>query len=570
MAGIPHVTAIRTISLFGLSDVRLQFTYDFTYEEAEQRVVNQLSQLGQLPGVGGAGAQQNPPQPQISPWSPIGEVYRYRIVGPPNYSIMDLKTIQDRILEPRFKAVPGVIDVNGFGGKTKIYSVTVDLDRLNYYGQTLPQLLQALNNSNVNVGGQTVNLGEQSAVVRGVALIHSMDDIRNTMVSANSGSPVLVSDIANVTVDFRPRLGVVGQDDQDEIVEGIVLMRRGAQSLPTIRAIEAEVAKINNSSILPPGVQIEGIYDRSGLINLTTSTVLHNLLVGIVLIFVVQFVFLGDLCSAIIVAATIPFALSFAVSIMVLRGDSANLLSVGAIDFGLVVNATVIMVENIFRHLSSGVALRPEQTRRLAEARSAGFPGKLGTILVATQEVNRPIFFSAAIIIAGFLPLFALQGIEGHIFSPMAKTYAYAIAGGLIATFTVSPALSALMLGYRASETETFVMRFLRHIYGPILEFAVANRIVTLGSTAVVVVLAILAARTLGLEFLPHLEEGNLWIRATMPPSVSRSRRAKTMSTACARSSRAFQRLRRSSRSMAGPMTALIRPASSRPSFWRR
>jgi len=221
MAGIPHVTAIRTISLFGLSDVRLQFTYDFTYEEAEQRVINQLTQLGQLPGVGGAGAQQNPPQPQISPWSPIGEVYRYRIVGPPNYSIMDLKTIQDRILEPRFKAVPGVIDVNGFGGKTKIYSVTVDLEKLNYHGLTLSQLLQALNNSNLNVGGQTVNIGEQSAVVRGIALIHSMDDIRNTMVSANLGSPVLVSDVANVTVDFRPRLGVVGQDDDDEIVEGI-------------------------------------------------------------------------------------------------------------------------------------------------------------------------------------------------------------------------------------------------------------------------------------------------------------------------------------------------------------
>src|SRR5271156_52047 len=377
MAGIPHVTAIRTISLFGLSDVRLQFTYDFTYEEAEQRVVNQLSQLGQLPGVGGSGAQQNPPQPQISPWSPIGEIYRYRIVGPPNYSTMDLKTIQDWILQPRFKAVPGVIDVNGFGGKTKIYAVTVDLGKLNYYGLTLPQLLQALNNSNLNVGGQTVNFGEQSAGVRGIALIHSMDDIRNTMVSANNGSPVLVSDVATVTVDYRPRLGIVGQDDDDEIVQGIVLMRRDAQSLPTIRAIEAEVAKINSSNILPPGVRIEGIYDRSGLINFTTSTVLHNLLLGLALIFVVQLVFLGDLRSALIVAATIPFALSFAVGIMVLRGDSANLLSVGAIDFGLVVGASVIMVENIFRHLSAGARLRPDHMRRLAEAERAGFRGGL-------------------------------------------------------------------------------------------------------------------------------------------------------------------------------------------------
>jgi heavy metal efflux system protein len=521
MAGIPHVAAIRTISLFGLSDVRLQFTYDFTYEEAEQRVVNALAQLGQLPGVGGSGAQQNPPQPQISPWSPIGEIYRYRVVGPPNYSIMDLKTIQDWILEPRFKAVPGVIDVNGFGGKTKIYAVTVDLGKLDYYGLTLPQLLQALNNSNLNVGGQTVNFGEQSAVVRGIALIHSMDDIRNTMVSANNGSPVLVSDVATVTVDYKPRLGIVGQDDEDEIIQGIVLMRRDAQSLPTIRAIEAEVDKINSSNILPPGVRIEGIYDRSGLINLTTSTVLHNLLLGLALIFAVQLIFLGNLRSAVIVAATIPFALSFAVGIMVLRGDSANLLSVGAIDFGLVVGASVIMVENIFRHLSSGARLRPDHLGRLAEAEKAGFRGRLATILAAAREVDRSIFFSAAIIVAGFLPLFTLQGIEGHIFSPMAKTYAYAIAGGLIAAFTVSPALAALLLSERMEERETLVMRFLRRLYRPVVEFALANRIVILGSTGVLVVLAIFAARSLGLEFLPHLEEGNLWIRATMPPSVS-------------------------------------------------
>src|SRR5580658_7902000 len=343
MAGIPHVTAIRSISLFGLSDVKIQFTYDFTYDEAQQWVINRLSQSSALP---------NGVQPQISPWSPIGEIYRYRVVGPPGYSVLDLKTIQNWILERRFKAVPGVIDVNGWGGKTKTYEVTVDLDRLIEYGLTLPQVLQILNNSNINVGGQTVNFGAQAAIVRGVGLIHSLDQIGDTMITANNGVPVRVGDIAKVEIGNEPRLGIAGQDDDDDIVQGIVLMRRGAQSMPTIRAIEAEVEKINSSDILPPGVTVQRIYDRTDLINITTHTVLHNMVVGIILIFLVQWIFLGNLRSAIIVSITIPFALFFAIIILTLRGESANLLSVGAIDFGLIVDATVIMVENIYRRLS--------------------------------------------------------------------------------------------------------------------------------------------------------------------------------------------------------------------------
>ena len=509
MAGIPHVTALRTISLFGLSDVKVQFTYDFTYDEAEQWVINRLSQLGPL---------ANGASPQISPESPIGEIYRYRVTGPPGFSVTDLKTIQDWVLERRFKAVPGVIDVTGWGGKTKTYDITVDLDRLLEYGVSLQQLLQVLNNSNINVGGQTVNFGPQAAIVRGVGLIHSVQQIRDTMVSANNGSPVRIGDIATVTIGHLPRLGIAGQND-DDIVQGIVLMRRGEQSLPTIRRVEAEVAKINNSNILPPGVNIEKIYDRTELIEVTTRTVLHNMILGIVLIFFVQWLFLGDLRSAIIVATTIPFALFFAVMILVLRGESANLLSVGAIDFGLIVDATVIMVENIFRHLRAGpgdAALAPAGI-----ARAAGLTGKLRTIFRAAAEVNRAIFFSAAIIVAGFVPLFTLSGVEGHIFGPMARTYAYAIAGGLIATFTVSPALSAVLLRVGVEEAETFVVRGLRYLYRPVLEFALANRILTLGSAAVVLSLALLAVRGLGLEFLPHLEEGNLWIRATMPSSIS-------------------------------------------------
>ena len=513
MAGIPNVQAIRTISLFGLSDVKVQFTYDFTYTQAEQWVINRLSQLGSLP---------NGAQPQISPTSPIGEIFRYRVAGPANYSVTDLKTLQDWVLQRRFKAVPGVIDVTGWGGKTKTYDIAIDQRKLIGYGLSVPQVLQALGNANINVGGQTVNFGEQSAVVRGVGLIHSADEIRHTMISNNQGAPVVVGDVAEVSVGNLPRLGIAGYNDVDDIVQGIVLMRRGAQSIPTIRRVEAEVDKLNASGILPPGVRIERIYDRSDLIKVTTHTVLHNMLAGIVLIFLLQWAFLGNIRSAVIVAMTIPFALSFAIGLMVLRGESANLLSVGAIDFGLVVDATVIMVENIYRHLAEASAHlgRGPSTLHRIRVRS-GFRGKTGTISVAAAEVSQSIFFAAAIIIAGFVPLFTLSGIEGHIFGPMAKTYAYAIAGGLIATFTVAPALSLLLFQVELEERETLVVRWLRRAYEPALEFALANRIVTFAGVALIGVLAVFAVRSLGLEFLPKLEEGNLWIRATFPQSIS-------------------------------------------------
>jgi cobalt-zinc-cadmium resistance protein CzcA len=508
LAGVRHLTAMHTISLFGLSDVKMQFTYDYTYGEAEQQVLNRLSQLAPLP---------NNASPQISPWSPIGEIMRYKLVGPPGYSVLDLKTLQDWVLERRFRAVPGVIDVNGFGGKTKAYDVTVDLFKLQAYGLTLPQVLQTLNNSNINVGGQTINISEQSAVVRGLGLIRSIDDIRDTMLTQQSGVPVLVSDVAEVTVGYQPRLGIVGQDDQDEIVEGIVLMRRGEQSLPTIERVGAEIDKINAGNVLPPGVRIERIYDRRELINTTTRTVMHNLVFGIVLVFVIQWMFLGNLRSAIVVASTIPFALFFAVGILVIRGDSANLLSLGAIDFGLIVDATVIMVENIYRHLAE----RRHDAGAPSRARRWRVTGMLATIFDAAREVNRAIFFSAAIIVAGFVPLFTLSGVEGHIFGPMAKTYAYALTGGLIATFTVSPALCALLLPAQVEDAETLVVRWLRRLYQPFVHRAVRNKVVTLGLALIILACALLAVRSLGLEFLPKLEEGNLWIRATMPASIS-------------------------------------------------
>ncbi len=434
----------------------------------------------------------------------------------------DLKTLEDWVLERRFKAVPGVIDVTGWGGKTKTYDIAIDQRKLMGYGLSLPQVLTALGNANINVGGQTVNFGEQSAVVRGVGLIHSADDIRHTLISGNQGAPVVIGDVAEVTIGNLPRLGIAGYNDTDDIVQGIVLMRRGAESVPTIKRVEAEVDKVNRSGILPPGVSIQRIYDRSDLIRITTHTVLHNMVAGIVLIFLLQWAFLGNVRSAVIVAMTIPFALSFAIGLMVLRGESANLLSVGAIDFGLVVDATVIMVENIFRHLAEASAHRGTGPSPLHRMRApSGFRGKMATVSVAAAEVSQSIFFAAAIIIAGFVPLFTLSGIEGHIFGPMAKTYAYAIAGGLIATFTIAPALSLLLFPQEIEERETLVVRGLRRIYQPALEFALANRIIAFTSMALLMLLAAVAVRSLGLEFLPKLEEGNLWIRATFPQSAS-------------------------------------------------
>src|SRR4029453_14341543 len=292
MAGLPYVQAIRTISLFGLSDVKVQFTYDVSYQQASQMVINRLSQMTPLP---------NGVQPSLSPTSPIGEIFRYRVVGPPGYSVADLKTIQDWILQRRFKAVPGVIDVTGWGGKTKTYDITIDLDRLLAYGLTLKQVLDGLNNANINVGANTVNIGSQSAIVRSVGQIRTMDHIRNTMLPVRDGAPGLGADVApgaggdgaagvvagvaTGTVGNQPRLGIAGQSNDDDVVQGIVLMRRGAETMPTLTGVLAEVDKINRSGVLPAGVRIERIYDRSALVDITTHTVLHNMVMGVVLIF---------------------------------------------------------------------------------------------------------------------------------------------------------------------------------------------------------------------------------------------------------------------------------------------
>lgn len=506
MAGLPHLIAIRAISLFGLSDVKIQFSYDLNYEQAQQSVINRLAQLPPLP---------NGLSPQISPTSPIGEIYRYRITAPPGYSVMDLKTLQDWVLQRRLKAIPGVIDVTGWGGKLRTYDIVLDNNRLQANNMTVGQVITALSKSNSNVGGQTINFGPQVAIVRGVALIQSVDQIEHVLIANNGAVPVLLRDIATVKIGNQPRLGIAGQGKDDDIVMGIVLMQRGAQSMPTIQAVKAEVDNINTSGILPPGVKLERIYDRSDLTNVTTGTVIENLLAGIALIFILQWLFLGNLRSALIVVVTIPFALSFAVLILTVQGESANLLSVGALDFGLIVDASVIMVENIFRHMV-------ERARHVEEGHgSFSYTSRMSAIMHGSSEVGRGIFFAAAIIIASFIPLFTLTGVEGHIFGPMAKTYAYAIGGGLIATLTISPVLSAMLLPDRLEEVETWIVLKLRALYEPYAAFALANRRLVIGSAILLFATALISVKMLGVEFLPHLEEGNFYVRASLPPSIS-------------------------------------------------
>ncbi len=505
VAGLPGLQYVRSISLYGLSDVKVQFAYDTDYYFDLQQVLNRINALT-LP---------NNVQPTISPWSSIGEIYRYQLVGPRGYSLTDLKTLQDWVLERRFKTVPGVIDVVGWGGLTKEYHVEVDLNKLTAYHIPLPQVLTAITNSNLNVGARTLDIGQQAANVRGLGLIHSLEDIRTIVLTQSGGTPVLLKDVARVEVGHKQRLGIAGRDGDSDIVEGIVLMRRGEKTLEVLKRIEAEVEKINRSGVLPAGVQIKPFYDRRELINVTTHTVLHNVLFGIILIFVIQYLFLGDLRSAIVVLATIPIALFFSIIIMVLRGESANLLSVGAIDFGIIVDSTVIMVENIFRHLRQGghvVVSADVESERQA---------KLHKILVSATEVDRAIFFSAAIIVAAFIPLFTMQGVEGQIFSPMAKTYGYALLGALLATFTVSPMLSSFLLPDRVIEKETLVVRLVKSMYTAVLRRALGHRAVTVGLATALLALTVAVVPRLGTEFLPKLEEGNLWIRATLPPTIS-------------------------------------------------
>src|SRR6476646_9773267 len=502
VASTPGLTYIRSNTVFALGFIRLQFEYGRDYNFVRQQVTNRLKDATLPAAV----------TPVISPAGGISEILRYQLKGPPGMDLIQLKTIQDWVVERKLRIVPGIADISPLGGKTKEYQAEIDLDRMRSYGLTLPQIINAISTSNANVGGRTIAVGEQSVNVRGVGALGSISDINNIVVSQQGGLHVLLSDIARNQIAYTPRLGIAARDNQDALLFGIVLMQKLERTMDVVTRVRADIERINNDGSLPPGVRIEPYYDRGDLVAITVRTVMHNMLFGIALIFLIQWIFLGNLRCALIVSATIPVALFLAVIITVLRGDSANLLSVGAIDLGIIVDGTVIMVENIFRHLAHHSARHPSDDGR---------SDRLHRILAAAVEVDKPIFFSVIITIAAFIPLFTMQGVEGQIFGPMSRTYAYALLGAVIATFTVTPVMSSLLLPERVTEVETILVRGLRSVYERVLVLAVKNaRIAAIIALAFLVLCGGLGMR-LGTEFLPKLEEGNLWIRALLPPTIT-------------------------------------------------
>ena len=531
----PGIASINSTSFYGLSFVRVTFKYGVDFYFAYTQAVISLQQNVTLPGN---------QIPQIQQSSLVGEVYRYQIVGPAHFGLTNLRTIQDWVVTRRLYTVPGVVQVNSFGGTTKEFHVEADLEKLEAYSITVPQLIAAIGNANINVGGREIAVGQQSVNIRGIGLIDDggaedltigdkTADIENIALAQANGVPVFVKDIGTVSVGYTPRLGITGKDRDDDVALSIVVMNRTMHTDDVVPPIKAEVDKMNTDGTLPPGVKIVPYYDRTTLVDVTTHTVLHNLIFGCLLVFLIQWIFLGDLRSAIIVGANIPFALFFAIVILVLRGEEANLLSLGAVDFGIIVNLAVILVENIFRNFQSPAQVRQQLLADLAEgvwgtdptsasriSTIKNWTDRLRLILISALQVDKSIFFSAAITVAAFVPLFTMQGVEGQIFGPMARTYGYALAGALIATFTVTPVLASFLLPERVKEVETVVVRALRAIYSPVLRFALANRRVTVAFGLAFLAGTALLATRLGSEFLPTLEEGNFWIRASMPPSM--------------------------------------------------
>jgi cobalt-zinc-cadmium resistance protein CzcA len=502
LVGMPGLEHVRSQSLFGLADVKFYFGWDTNYATAQQRVLNQLNFVTLPTGV----------QPQLSPWSAIGELYRYKVVGK-DYTSTDLKTAEDWILEKQFRQVPGVIDVVGFGGLTKQYHVDVDPYRLRAFNVSLAQLQSAIANANQNVGGQRLTLGEQSFDVRGIGLIRSVHDIEQITIAAQKGVPFRVRDVAAVHAAAAPRLGIVGRDAEPDIVEGIVLMRYGGDSLSTVKGIHDRVDYIRQNRILPPGMDIETLYDRADLVKLTTHTVMENLITGMVLVSLVLWLFLGNLRAALLVALNLPLALLFAFFGMVWTGTAANLISLGAVDFGIVVDSSVIMMESIFRNF----------------ARRGG--SAFERIASAAREVGPPVFSSTLIIAVAFVPLFTLTGVAGVIMAPMAHTYAFAIGGAIVLALTLTPALSSRLLPMAAAEVEeekdSRFMRAAHAVYARLFSFALLRPRLAVLLGVAPVVLALAAAGLLGREFMPKLEEGNFWIRATLPTSISLEKSAR-------------------------------------------
>ncbi len=419
--GMPGVTDVRSLSIFGLSDIKIYFDFGTEIFRDRQEVLNRLGSVQLPPGAA----------PSLSPWWAIAEIYRYELTGVGKTTLTDLKTIQDWQVRREFRRIPGVIDVTAFGGTTKEYHVDIDPGRLISYGVSLSQVMSALTNSNANVGGSYLTIGPQNYNIRGLGLINGIADIENVMVAEKDGTPIFIRTLGTVAVGSRVRLGKVGIDERDDVVEGVVLLQRGYKALNVLEKVRGKVEDLNTGK-LPAGVKIKTFYDRTALIHTTVETITDILISGMVLVFVILFVFLGHLRAALIVALTIPLSLLFTFSMMVLIGQSANLISLGSIDFGIIVDATLIMVESIFFHLAHG-----KKTHTLTLHQH---------IVRAARQVGQPIFYSTAIVVVAFIPLFTMTGVPGKIFAPMSITYGFALLGALLMAFTLAPVLCSFLL----------------------------------------------------------------------------------------------------------------------------
>ncbi len=538
LIGVKGLEDIRSTSIAGLNDIKCVFSYETDYWGARQEVINRLNSLD--PSTIPQGAS-----PKLSPWSPTGEIVRYVIEGP-GYTTKQLKAIQDWVLQRTLKTVPGVIDVTGYGGEIKQYQVLLDTRLLRKYGVTLQQVEDAISKSNANVGGDILTLGSQAHIVRGLGLIggaidpldpartsnaasieaDKLGEIGDVLISNNEGVPIFVRQVAQAVIGHMPRLGKVGRtlkekngkpilndkgenvlQDEDDVVEGIVLMRKYEKSLPTAEGVADKMEAIQSSGILPRGITLRVFNQRTELVHVTTHNVIHNLVVGMVLVIMVLFVFLGDLASAGIVAIMIPLALLFSVSVLYLQGKSANLLSIGAVDFGIIVDSSVIIVENVYRHITAAHA---DRTRPLIDR-----------IAEASHEIERALFFSTTIIVCAFIPLFSMTGPEGALFGPMANTYAFAICGALLMAVTLAPVLCSFLFVNKTHEVETFIDRAMKRRYLRNLNRVLKVRYLVLTVMFSLMVWTFSLIPSLGGEFMPQLEEGNLWIRALLPRTAS-------------------------------------------------
>jgi heavy metal efflux system protein len=497
LAGMRNLEAIRTISLFGLSDVKLFFSWDSDYFQDRTDVLNRLS-LITLP---------LPPSitPGLNPDNPIGEIYRYRVVSP-NHDLLSEKEVQDWILEKQFKTVQYIEDVAGFGGLTKEYHVDVDPDKLTHYGMSLPTLTAAIANANINVGGNYLDVGEQSLDVRGIGFIHSLDDIRNITLNTSNATPVRVSELADVSIGNAPRLGIVGMNDKNEVVQGIVLMRKYGNTLRALDGVEAKAQQLNTSGMLPKGYKAVPYYDRRELVYTTLHTVFENLSLGMVLVFVVLLFFLGNLRTAIIAAINIPLSMFGAFILLYLTGTPANLLSLGAVDFGIIIDSTIIVIENIYRHLTTDASETEDEVHLIRRA---------------SVEVGGPMFYSTLIFIIAFLPLFTMKGVEGVIFSPMSHTYAFALTSAILLAVTLTPVLSSFLLRKGMKETHNIVWRSFHRFYHNLFVRILRFPRLTLVAIGGVMIAGLSFFPYLGGEFLPKLEEGNIWARGTLPLTTS-------------------------------------------------